>query len=376
MTKNPIQPAFDAGLGFVVGNPRRPAMTERRQNWQFGRIYTPDETWLATAPPEPVLDPQLPIVDPHHHLWQRAEHRYFLDELRADLETGHNVVATVFLECHSMYRADGPAEMRSVGETEFVAGIAAMSASGNYGSTRVAAGIVGAADLTLGDRVEPVLLAHIRAGDGRFRGVRHSAGWDESPVIGNSRGDMRPHLYQRPDFRAGLKRLSALGLSFDAWLYHPQLADVVDLARAFPATPIIMGHVGGVLGYGPYAGKRDDIFAGWKRAMAELAQCPNVVVKLGGMVNRGAGFDFHNASAPPSSETIAGVWRPYVETCIELFGPRRCMFESNFPVDKMAIGYRALWNAFKRIAAGASPDEKRALFAGTAARVYRLADLA
>jgi L-fuconolactonase len=218
-----------------------------------------------------------------------------------------------------------------------------------------------------------VLLAHIRAGGGRFRGVRHSAGWDESPVIGNSRGDMRPHLYQRPDFRAGLKRLSALGLSFDAWLYHPQLADVIDLARAFPATPIIMGHVGGVLGYGPYAGKRDEVLAGWKRSMRELAQCPNVVVKLGGMVNRGAAFDFHNAAAPPSSETMAELWRPYVETCIELFGPRRCMFESNFPVDKMAIGYKALWNAFKRIVAGASPDEKRALFAGTASRAYRLA---
>jgi predicted TIM-barrel fold metal-dependent hydrolase len=347
-------------------------MTEPRQNWHFGRIYTPDEAWLGTAPAEPALDPDLPIVDPHHHLWQRADHRYLLDEMRADLETGHHVVATVFLECHSMYRADGPPEMRPVGETEFVAGIAAMSASGNYGPTRVAAGIVGAADLTLGDRVEPVLLAHSRAGAGRFRGVRHSAGWDESPVIGNSRGDMRPHLYQRPDFRAGLKRLSALGLSFDAWLYHPQLADVVDLARAFPATPIIMGHVGGVLGYGPYAGKRDEVFADWRRPMAELAQCPNVVVKLGGMVNRGAAFDFHSAAAPPSSGTMAELWRPYVETCIELFGPNRCMFESNFPVDKMAIGYKALWNAFKRIVAGASLDEKRALFAGTASRAYRL----
>src|SRR5436309_2729487 len=162
-------------------------MTEPRQNWQFGRIYTPDETWLATAPSEPVLDPGLPIVDPHHHLWQRDDHRYLLDELRADLETGHNVIATVFLECHSMYRAGGPAEMRPVGETEFVAGIAAMSDSGNYGPTRVAAGIVGFADLTLGDRVEPVLEAHMRASGRRFRGVRHSAAWDASPVIGNSR---------------------------------------------------------------------------------------------------------------------------------------------------------------------------------------------
>src|SRR5712692_7911075 len=345
-----------------------------RRSWQFGRIYPPDEAWLAAAPPEPILDPELPIVDPHHHLWLRGGHRYLLDELLADLATGHNVVATVFLECRSMYRAGGPPQLRPVGETEFVAGIAAMSASGNYGRTRVAAGIVGAADLPLGDRVEPVLLAHLRAGGGRFRGIRHSAGYDSDPIIGNSRPDITPPLYARPDFRAGLARLSAFGLSFDAWLYHPQLADVVDLARAFPVTPIVMGHVGGVLGYGPYAGKRDEVFADWKRSMAELAQCPNVVAKLGGMVNRGAAFDFLNAAVPPSSETMAELWRPYVETCIELFGARRCMFESNFPVDKMAIGYAALWNAFKRIAAGASREEKLALFGGTATRVYRVAD--
>ena len=347
-----------------------------RQQWQFGRIYPPDEAWLATAPPEPILEPDLPIVDPHHHLWLRGGHRYLLDELLGDLNSGHNVVATVFEECHSMYREGGPPEMRPIGETEFVAGIAAMSASGNYGTTRVAAGIVGAADLTLGDRVEPVLLAQIRAGGGRFRGVRHSAGYDADPVIGNSGGEISPHLYRRGDFRAGLTRLLALGLSFDAWLYHPQLADVVELARAFPATPIVMGHVGGFLGYGPYAGRRDEEFAAWKRAMTELAGCPNVVVKLGGMVNRGAAFDFHTAAAAPSSEQIAALWRPFVETCIELFSARRCMFESNFPVDKMAVGYAQLWNAFKRIAAGASRDEKRDLFAGTAARVYRLGDVA
>ncbi len=351
-------------------------MASPRQQWQFGRIYTPEEAWLATAPVEPILDPELPIVDPHHHLWQRADHRYLLAELLADLNTGHNIAATVFEECRSMYRAEGPPEMRAVGETEFVAGIAAMSESGNYGKTRVASGIVGAADLTLGDRVEPVLLAQLRAGGGRFRGVRHSAGWDADPVIGNSRSDSQPHLYARPDFRAGLARLSALGLSFDAWLYHPQLADVVDLARAFPATPIVMGHVGGVLGYGPYAGRSAEILAAWKCSMSELAQCPNVVVKLGGMINRGAGFDFHAAAASPSSETMAQLWRPYVETCIELFGAGRCMFESNFPVNKMAIGYAALWNAFKRIASGASRDEKLALFGGTAARTYRLAGAA
>jgi len=262
--------------------------------------------------------------------------------------------------------------MRPVGETEFVAGLAAMSDSGGYGSTRVAAGIVGYADLTLGDRVEPVLEAHIRAGGGRFRGVRHSAGWDASEVIGNSRPDMRPHLYRLPELRAGLARLAALGLSFDAWLYHPQLADFVDLARAVPAASIIMGHVGGILGYGPYKGKKDEVFAVWKTAMTELAACPNVVVKLGGMMRRLAAFDYGTVPAPPSSEELAGYWRPYMATCIELFGAERCMFESNFPVEKVGTGYAALWNAFKRIAADASPDEKHALFSGTAHRVYRL----
>ena len=347
-------------------------MARSVQPGRFGHIVKPDDAWLATQEKEPILEPELPIVDPHHHLWQRGDHRYFLDELLTDLNTGHNIVATVFLECRSMYRAAGPEEMRPVGETEFVAGIAAMSDSGAYGKTRVAAGIVGYADLTLGDRVEPVLEAHLRAGGGRFRGVRHSAGWDADPIIGNSRHDMQPHLYQRPDFREGLARLTRLGLSFDAWLYHPQLGDVIDLARTFPATPMVMGHVGGFLGYGPYGGKRDAEFPKWQQSVTELARCSNVVVKLGGMVNRGAAFDFHAAAAPPSSATIAERWRPFVETCIELFGAGRCMFESNFPVDKMGIGYAALWNGFKRIAGGASADEKRDLFAGTAKRVYRL----
>jgi predicted TIM-barrel fold metal-dependent hydrolase len=345
-----------------------------QQATQFGRtLATPNDAWLAKQPTEAILDRELPIIDTHHHFWDRPDHRYLLDELLADLATGHKVVATVFLECRSMYRAHGPPEMRPVGETEFVAGIAAMSASGGYGPTRVAAGIVGYADLTLGDRVEPVLEAHIRAGGGRFRGVRHSAGWDASDTIGNSRLDMRPHLYRQPDFRTVLARLDALGLSFDAWLYHPQLADVVELARAVPAATIIMGHVGGVLGYGPYTGKADEVFAVWKSAMTGLAACPNVVVKLGGMMRRLAAFDYGTAPAPPSSEQLAEYWRPYMGTCIELFGADRCMFESNFPVEKVGTGYAVLWNAFKRIAAGASADEKRALFSGTAGRIYRLA---
>jgi L-fuconolactonase len=350
-------------------------MTASQRPTQFGRsIERPNDAWLAKQPPEPVLDPELPIVDTHHHFWERPDHRYLLDELLADLNTGHNVVATVFLECRSMYRAAGPQEMRPVGETEFVNGIAAMSASGGYGTTQIAAGIVGYADLTLGDRVVPVLEAHIRAGGGRFRGVRHSAGWDASDTIGNSRPDMQPHLYERADFRAGLARLAAMGLSFDAWLYHPQLSDVVSLARAFPGATIIMGHTGGVLGYGPYAGRRNEVFASWKQSISELAGCPNVILKLGGMMRRLAAFDYGTAAAPPSSEELAGYWRPYMETGIELFGADRCTFESNFPVEKVGTGYASLWNAFKRIAASASPDEKRALFAGTARRAYRLGD--
>jgi L-fuconolactonase len=348
-------------------------MAASTQPTQWGRsIDRPDDSWLAKQPAEPIIDPALPIIDTHHHFWERPDHRYLLDELRADLNTGHNIEATVFLECRSMYRVGGSAELRPIGETEFVNGLAAMGASGGYGPTRIAAGIVGYADLTLGERVEPVLEMHIRAGGGRFRGVRHSAGWDQSDTIGNSRPDMQPHLYGRADFRAGLARLAGRGLSFDAWLYHPQLADVVDLAHAFPAAPIVMGHVGGVLGYGPYAGKKDEVFASWKRSMTDLAGCPNVVVKLGGMMRRLAAFDYGAAAAPPSSEQLAGHWRPYMQTCIELFGANRCMFESNFPVEKVGTGYATLWNAFKRIAAGASPDEKQALFNGTARRVYRI----
>jgi L-fuconolactonase len=339
---------------------------------QYGRIRPPDDAWLVRSPAEPILDPELPIVDTHHHLWDRAGHRYFLDEVLADLRTGHNVAATVFVECHAMYRARGPVDMRPVGETEFVAGIGAMSDSGLYGPVRVAAGIVGFADLTLGDRVEPVLEAHLRAGGGRFRGVRHSAAWDASEIIGNSATASGPHLLQRGDFREGLARLTALGLSLDAWVFHPQLDDLVDLAKACPSANIIAGHCGGPLGYGPYTGRRDEVFATWKAGITELARCENVTMKLGGMMMRLAAYDYGALPAPPSSAELAAHWRPYIETCIERFGPERCTFESNFPVEKMGIGYAALWNAFKRIAAGASADEKRALFAGTARRVYRL----
>jgi len=271
-------------------------MAQSAQSGRFGHIVRPDDAWLAKQEQEPILEPELPIVDTHHHLWQRgADWPYFLPELLADLNTGHNIVATVFEECRSMYRAEGPEEMRPVGEVEFVAGIAAMSASGNYGPTKIAQGIVAYADLALGDRVEPVLEALIRAGGGRVKGVRYSVGYDADSTIGNSRPDSAPHIYARPEVRAGVAKLATHGLVLDAWCYHPQLQDVVDLARTLPQAEICMCHVGGVLGYGAYAGKKDEVHAAWRASMTELAKCPNVSVKIGGMLNRGAALDFRGS---------------------------------------------------------------------------------
>ncbi len=330
--------------------------------------------WLSKRPTEAALEPDLPIIDPHHHFWDTPPRgRYLLPELLADIAGGHNIVATVFLECRSMYRKDGPAEMAPVGEVEFVNGIAAMSASGGYGPCRVAEGIVGHADLTLGARVREVLEVEIRVGGGRFRGIRHGVSWDEHDAIQkHATRVVPPHQLRDPKFREGFAQLAPLGLSFESWHYHPQLADAIDLARAFPETTIILNHVGGVLGVGPYSGRRQEILAGWKRDISELARCPNVVVKLGGVGMTSFGFEFHERHVPPSSEELAAAWRQYIEPCIEAFGVERSMFESNFPPDKQSGGYTELWNAFKRITAGASAAEKRALYSGTAARVYRL----
>jgi predicted TIM-barrel fold metal-dependent hydrolase len=336
------------------------------------RIYLPDSEWLAKAPHEPVLEPDLAIVDTHHHLWDLPGYRYLLHEFIADVQTGHNIVATVFNECHAMYRARGPREMRPVGEVEFCAGMAAMSESGNYGPTRVNAGIVGFADLTLGDGVAPVLEAEIAAGGGRFRGIRHAAGWDADPAIGNSHTSPGPGVYLQPALRTGLKRLAFYGLSFDAWVFHPQLQDLVSLARSCPEANIVLCHMGGPLGYGKYGGKEEEVFRDWRAGMTELARCENVSVKLGGVMMRLAAYDYGKSEAPITSERLAHLWERYVMTCVELFGPSRSMLESNFPVEKMGIGYRALWNTFKRILGKLSLAEKRAIFSQTANRVYRL----
>jgi L-fuconolactonase len=332
------------------------------------------KAWLAKRPTEPALEPQLPIIDPHHHFWDTPQRgRYFLPELLADIGGGHSIVSTVFLECQAMYRKAGPREMAPVGEVEFVNGIAALSASGGYGPCRVAEAIIGHADLTMGARVRDVLEAELAVSGGRFRGIRYGVSWDASDTIGkHSSRVVPPHLARDPKFREGLAQLAGLGLSFESWQYHPQLPDAVDLARAFPNTTIILNHVGGVLGVGPYSGRRSEILTGWRKDIAELAKCPNVNVKLGGIGMTSFGFDFHERDIPPSSEELAAAWRQYVEPCIESFGVDRCMFESNFPPDKQSCGYTELWNAFKRITSGASATEKKALYSGTAARVYRL----
>jgi L-fuconolactonase len=329
------------------------------------------QTWLDLHT-EPVIEPDLPIVDPHHHLWDRPGWRYLLDELVADTGSGHNITATVYVQARAMYRAAGPAEMRPVGETEFINGAAAMSASGTYGKTLHCAGIVGHADLTLGSRVEPVLAAHIRAGGDRFRGIRHITAWDADESIRNPAYSPPPNQLADKTFREGFAVLGRLGLSFDAWLYHPQIGELADLARAFPQTKIVLNHVGGPIGIGVYAGKHREVFPKWAAAIKELATCPNAYVKLGGMGMRMGGFGFHEKAQPPSSETLAATWRPYVETCIAAFGPSRCMFESNFPVDKGSYSYPVFWNACKLLAKGASAGEKADLFSGAASRFYRL----
>jgi L-fuconolactonase len=330
--------------------------------------------WLAGQEPEPVLEPDLPIIDPHHHFWETPKRgRYLLHEFLDDLGAGHAVTQSVFLECEAMYRAHGPEMLRPVGEVEFVRGLAAMSASGGYGPTKIAAGMVGFAELTEGASIRDTLAAEVAAGAEILRGIRYCMPWDKhEDVVKYVVRYIPPGLLLDPTFRQGFAQLKEFDLSFDVWMYFTQLQDVAALARAFPDTTIIVNHVGGPICVGPYTGHRAEVFEEWRRNLAVVATCPNVRIKLGGLGMLHFGFDFHLRDKPPSSADLADAWRPYIETCIELFGPKRSMFESNFPPDKQSCTYLTLWNAFKRIAAGASADEKTALFSGTAAEVYRL----
>lgn len=330
------------------------------------------EAWLARVE-EPILEPDLAIVDAHHHLWIRGDSTYLLRELAADLQSGHRVEATVFAECHSMYRQSGPEAMRPVGEMEFVAGVAAMSESGAFGTRGVCRAAVGNVDLGLGADAEPVLHAMEVAAGGRLRGVRASVCWDAAESL--HRAAPRASYLGESAVRTGIAALARRGLSLDCWLYHPQIPELAAVADAFPELTVILNHTGTPILGGPYRDRLDEVRRTWLASMTELARRDNVFVKLGALPAKFAGTN-EERGLPPASADVADAWRPWIEPCIESFGARRCMFESNFPVHKNWVSYPILWNAFKRIAAGACAEEKAALFAGTAARVYRMRDVA
>ncbi|UOR08043.1 amidohydrolase family protein [Qipengyuania flava] len=338
---------------------------------------------------EEILEPELPIIDPHHHLWDlrplvpafpEPRHAfieaiagaayYTFDELHADTHSGHNVVGTVFMECGAFYDASRADALKPVGEVEFVNGVAAQGASGLYGDYRPCAAIIGHADLAHGDGVRPVVEALLAAGNGRFKGIRHAGAWDADPEVLGPPFHAPEGLYAADSFREGFAAYADYGLTFDAWLLEPQLGDVLDLARAFPDQQIVLDHCGTPLGIACYRGKQHERFDSWRRSIRALAECPNVAVKLGGLAMAFCGLPEDGPDKGHGSEHLAGLWRPYIETCIEAFGTDRAMFESNYPVDRWGASYPVLWNAFKRLATGHSEDEKRALFAGTAARIY------
>lgn len=343
---------------------------------------------------EAILEPDLPIIDPHHHLWDlramlpafpEPRHRfletlvpvahYTFDQFHADVASGHNVIATVFMECGAFYNAAYGEALKPVGEVEYVNGVAARSASGLYGDVRLCAGIVGHADLTLGSAVGEVLDALRAAAPHRFRGIRHQGAWDADPDVLGPPFHAPEALYRDATFREGFAELGKRGLSFDAWILEPQIADVIDLARAFPDIPICLDHCGTPLGSASYEGRLEERFDAWSANMRELASCDNVVVKIGGLAMHNCAMPERGPAAGCESAELAAMWKPYIETCIEAFGPDRAMFESNYPVDRWGATYPVLWNAFKRITSGASADEKAALYAGTAARFYDIEEV-
>ena len=330
---------------------------------------TIDSRWLSKTD-ELAIEPQLPIIDPHHHLWDRPGDRYLLDDLEGDSQS-HNVLQTVFVECSSMYRAGGPEELKPVGETEFVDSVAKESL---MRGTRLKActAIVGSADLRLGSGVGRVIDAHIAASPGRFRGIRHRAAWDASEEVSPTRGMAIPGLLLDGGFREGFRELVSRGLSFEAWLYHPQIPDLIDLARAFPNAIIVVNHLAGPLGVGPYEGSRDEVFSLWKEGISELARHPNLVMKVGGIQMPVNGFSWHERARPPTSDELIQENQDWYLHAIDQFGPQRCMFESNFPVDKQSCSYTILWNQFKKLTRDFSKDDRAALFHDTASRVYRL----
>ena len=327
------------------------------------------QAWLAQTVEE-VIEPELVICDPHHHLWDHPGNRYLLDEFTADLDCGHRVVKTVFVECLQFYSKDGAGALSPVGETVYVDAVAGRVKT-RSGPCDVAAGIVGFADLCLGSRVEEVLDAHQSASE-RFRGVRHASAWDASDRIHNAHTRPPPGLLNDRQFRRGIACLESTGLSFDAWLYHAQIPELTDLALAFPGLTIILNHMGGPLGIGPYADFPEEVFRQWAENLKQLAACENVAIKLGGRTMSMSGFGWHKREKPVGSAELAEAMAPYYQVCIDNFGVERCMFESNFPVDRLSCSYTVLWNAFKRLCRNATVAERSALLHDTATRIYQL----
>lgn len=345
----------------------------------------PNEAWLALSK-EDAIDPQQRICDPHHHYWDRpvpgaGNFRYLFDEFHADrIDSGHDVIVSVTVEAGAkmragllpgtMYRASGPRELESLGETEFLNGMSAMAASGGYGPQGIGAGIVAFVDLRLGDRAGLLLDRH-RAFE-RVKGIRNLTFWHSDPALGYSDLDIEPGILSSSEFRAGFRCLADRGLTYDATALTPQLFEVSALARDFPSVSIVLNHLGGIIGSGSYSGRRADAFQEWHIAMADLATCPNVFVKIGGMSAERGGFKLRNRDRPASSMELAELWLPYVRRCIELFGVDRCMFESNYPVEKQSVSYGVLWNAFKRMIADFSSEDRDRMLYGNAVRFYRL----
>lgn len=327
-----------------------------------------NDAWLGQVEEE-IIDPARVIIDPHHHLWDQEGLFYTLQQLHADTGAGHNVVKTVFIECGASYRTGGAEHLKPVGETDFVAANAARSVEIDGAAT--IAGIVAHADLRHA-ALDDILDAHAEAGGGLFKGIRHALAWDPHPEALMIPPPAPEGLSSDPDFRRGVKRLGERELTYDSWLFHHQIPEFRALAAAAPDTVMVLDHFGTPLGVGAYAGKRDEIFEAWKDDIAALAECPNVVAKLGGLAMPDNGFGWFGRDLPPSSDEFVEAQGRYYHHTIKCFGPERCMFESNFPVDRTALSYRVLWNGFKKIASRYSEAEQDALFQGTAARIYRL----
>ncbi|MEQ8556983.1 MAG: amidohydrolase family protein [Henriciella sp.] len=332
-----------------------------------------NDEWLSQVQEE-IVDPDREIVDPHHHLWPKGNARgiiYDLEDLWRDTEDGHRVTQTIFMECGAAYRADGPEHLRPVGETEFVAAAAASSAA-DLGKATIAA-LVAHADLRLPlAQLDEVLDAHIEAADGLFRGIRHSGPFDKAGKTFRIPPRAPEGLYRDEAFRRGVAHLGEHGLTYDTWNYHHQLRDFADLAEAVPGTVMVLDHFGTPLGVGPYEGKRDDNFERWKDDIAAVAEKPNVYAKIGGLAMPDNGFGWHERATPPTSDEFVETQAKYYHHTIKCFGPQRCMFESNFPVDRLSIGYRVLWNGLKKIASDYSGEEQTAMFSDVARKVYRV----